>query len=761
MRQRLACIAAARNYLKLRESNTYLALTPQNIIDTVQRAVDDKTIKHVVNSVGETDDPKTYSGDVKLEAGTNITITENTAKNGLKIASTGDPGATGPVGPTGPDGPQGPRGISGDKGATGEKGKTGPTGETGPRGATGEVGARGETGEKGITGPTGETGPSYVGPTGPTGPTGAASTVAGPTGPAGPKGETGEVGERGITGPTGSQGEVGKTGPTGPVGARGETGARGSTGATGVRGATGKTGPSGERGERGATGKTGPTGSQGNVGPTGPTGADSTVPGPTGPTGPTGPNNVTSTTTTNLTGILTGDGSNVGYITDNSSNWNKAYDWGDHSTEGYLDSTAADALYHRLDSTNTPFTGAVEIDVTDASYALDIVNAHTKYGAGVRVELDKRTTGYYLDLYNGGSSIFTVDNRTITSELGYSGTTGSFSSTVYAVAFRPSDGTVSSPAYQFSNDTNTGIYRVSTDRLGFTTAGAKCAEFTAAGDLQLVKKLAINYTGTIDSGVQIHLAGDASNNANIRMDGYTAGFFYFGYNDTYAKAALSVSDGTTTTWDALNITAAGRVAIGVALTSSVDAQLHVINNSTTPTCILDNDGTGNTLNIYTSSDLVYQIGRYGKISHQASNASARSIEWLRAPYYGTIGNDGADYWSQTGTGTKYMNFAINNIARCGGVMKIRKMVARITTTGTGDYITTSAIHRTNSNGSRTTVWTNTTDYGNGATGSADYTIYDSTGVTLSDAPHELIFTMTQVNSDGVKVRGVGLYYDTV
>lgn len=53
---------------------------------------------------------------------------------------------------------------------------------------------------------------------------------------------------------------------------------------------------------------TGPQGPQGPTGPTGPTGA-------TGSQGPTGPNNLTSSTTTNLSGILEGNGSNVGTAT--------------------------------------------------------------------------------------------------------------------------------------------------------------------------------------------------------------------------------------------------------------------------------------------------------------------------------------------------------------------------------------------------------------------------------------------------------------
>ena len=76
-------------------------------------------------------------------------------------------------------------------------------------------------------------------------------------------------------------------------------GPQGPTGATGPQGATGATG------SQGATGPQGPTGATGAQGPTGPT-------GPTGATGPAGPNSVTASTTTDLSGVLTGNGANVG-----------------------------------------------------------------------------------------------------------------------------------------------------------------------------------------------------------------------------------------------------------------------------------------------------------------------------------------------------------------------------------------------------------------------------------------------------------------
>lgn len=57
----------------------------------------------------------------------------------------------------------------------------------------------------------------------------------------------------------------------------------------------------------------------------------------TGGTDPiTGLNSITAATTTDLTGIFTGNGSTVNFITNNSTNWDTAYGWGDNSKKGYV-----------------------------------------------------------------------------------------------------------------------------------------------------------------------------------------------------------------------------------------------------------------------------------------------------------------------------------------------------------------------------------------------------------------------------------------
>jgi hypothetical protein len=141
--------------------------------------------------------------------------------------------------------------------------------------------------------------------------------------------------------------DCGLYGPTGPTGA---------TGATGPTGATGATGNNGTNGTNGATGATGPTGA-------------------TGATGSTGPNNITTSTTTSGTGLLKGNGSVISFITDNSSNWNTAYGWGNWASNfGTTVGTICQGNDSRLSDSRAP-NGSASGDLT-GSYPGPTV-AHT------------------------------------------------------------------------------------------------------------------------------------------------------------------------------------------------------------------------------------------------------------------------------------------------------------------------------------------------------------------------------------------------
>ena len=147
----------------------------------------------------------TFTGDLTLSAGTNVTITP--AGNTLTFAASVPAGPTGPTGATGLTGPAGPAGATGAQGIQGLTGATGPTGPTGATGLTGATGAQGIQGNQGNQG--------FIGATGPTGPTGAQGLA----------GITGAMGATGPAGATGGQGPAGQTGATGPIGPIGPAGA--------------------------------------------------------------------------------------------------------------------------------------------------------------------------------------------------------------------------------------------------------------------------------------------------------------------------------------------------------------------------------------------------------------------------------------------------------------------------------------------------------------------------------------------------------
>lgn len=401
---------------------------------------------------------------------------------------------TGPTGPsvTGPTGPAGPT-------------VTGPTGPTGPA-VTGPTGPTGPSGGQGLLGPTGPAGSNGV--AGPTGPTGAASTVTGPTGPAGTgitlKGsvatsaslpgagntagdarialDTGHMwvwsgsawGDAGpVTGPTGPTGPTGATGPastvTGPTGPTGP-GVTGPTGpASTVTGPTGPTGP-GITGPTGpastVTGPTGPTGAASTVtGPTGPTGAASTVTGPTGPTGPAGDRGgVEYTFSTTITdadpgaGLFRYNSATIASVTfiyldnvDSSGNtmttWYDTFDDSTNAVKGQI------TVLANTNGAPNVFNVTGAVTVAAGYYKIPVA-----FVSGVLP-----TNGAVQQLS------FARSGDTVTGPTGASGA-GSLA-----------DGTVGTPALNFTNSTGMGLYRIGADQLGVATAGVLRMSVAAAG----------------------------------------------------------------------------------------------------------------------------------------------------------------------------------------------------------------------------------------------------------------------------------------
>lgn len=76
---------------------------------------------------------------------------------------------------------------------------------------------------------------------------------------------------------------------------------------------------------------------------------------------------------------------------------------------------------------------------------------------------------------------------------------------------RAANGSATNPSYTFGSDTNLGIFRKTTDELGFTTAGALAAHIDAAGKLWIA--------GDLDVGDDVDIGGDLVVDGTLTVTG--------------------------------------------------------------------------------------------------------------------------------------------------------------------------------------------------------------------------------------------------
>ncbi|MEK7638491.1 MAG: hypothetical protein AAB375_03655, partial [Patescibacteria group bacterium] len=107
--------------------------------------------------------------------------------------------------------------------------------------------------------------------------------------------------------------------------------------------------------------------------------------------------------------------------------------------------------------------------------------------------------------------------------------TVNFGTIASAASFYAQDGTAALPSYTFSQDTNTGLYRVTTDTLGFTTAGTERLRFDASGNA--------TFSGTGSHSA----AGEWNFDSNTLV--IDAGTNNVGIGTTSPLAKLSISGG--------------------------------------------------------------------------------------------------------------------------------------------------------------------------------------------------------------------------
>jgi hypothetical protein len=187
------------------------------------------------------------------------------------------------------------------------------------------------------------------------------------------------------------------------------------------------------------------------------------------------------------------------------------------------------------------------------------------------VKIVQAGTGNAFEVHDqaSDSTIFSINHQGYTS-IGVSGSVGNqlhvdgdigfANSTIYASGgsgkFRALDGTAAAPYYTFSNDTDVGMYRVGTNQLGFTTAGALALTIGSSGEITIpgqmtsranVVAVSSNTTlTTAQSGSYVYwTAGTCTLPASC-----TAGTQFTIFNNTGSSAtvALGTSNSVVSNW---------------------------------------------------------------------------------------------------------------------------------------------------------------------------------------------------------------------
>jgi hypothetical protein len=150
--------------------------------------------------------------------------------------------------------------------------------------------------------------------------------------------------------------------------------------------------------------------------------------------------------------------------------------------------------------------------------------------------------------------------------------------------FKAANGDASTPAYNFLNDNDNGMFRATTNTIGFSTAGAERMRITSAGLVGI---------GTTSPARQLHLNGSDSNTVQLHITNSTTGTsgsdgisFALGSDESLIinqresnHIALKTAD-----TERMRITSAGNVGIG---TTSPSTKLEV-NGTVTATTFAGN-----------------------------------------------------------------------------------------------------------------------------------------------------------------------------
>ena len=131
--------------------------------------------------------------------------------------------------------------------------------------------------------------------------------------------------------------------------------------------------------------------------------------------------------------------------------------------------------------------------------------------------------------YSATGTTLTLTSATLSTDTMYAVFIGRAVQTVTPPAninLQLADGTAAAPSLNFANDTNTGLYRATTDTLGLVTGGTERVKVNSSGNVQFAGNIGLGGTTPTTSGTGITFPGtqSASTDANT-LDDYEEGTF--------------------------------------------------------------------------------------------------------------------------------------------------------------------------------------------------------------------------------------------